>query len=275
MNKTEANQMLVEAIVNMYSKREAMLIAKYLVEDLTSHHFEITEEEAACIFQAKERLLQHEPWQYISGWADFYGLKFRVTNDVLIPRPETEELVSLSLDFIRQKHLNSVLDLGTGSGVIPITLGKKAKRSLDVFATDISEAALNIAKKNADYHNVAASFILNDILDESQWNTLPKVDLVTSNPPYIGREETNTLSAHVINYEPHVALFANYHPLEFYEAISSMVIQYQNPGCILLVEINERYGLEVKDIFINNGLTDVQIHTDLQGKDRIVRAVKL
>lgn len=274
MNKTEANQMITDAIVNMYSKREAMLIAKYLVEDLTGHNFEISDEEAAYIFQAKERLLQHEPWQYISGWADFYGLKFRVTNDVLIPRPETEELVSHSLYFISQKHLNRVLDLGTGSGVIPITLGKNVKTPLEIFATDISEAAINIAKNNADYHHVTASFILNDILDESQWNTLPKVDLVTSNPPYIGREEIGTLSAHVVNYEPHVALFVNYHPLEFYETISAMVMQYQNPGCILLVEINERYGAEVCDVFIKNGLIDVNTHKDLQGKERMVSGVK-
>jgi release factor glutamine methyltransferase len=274
MNIIEATQIIKNAILNIYTEREASLIAKYVVEDITDHQFEFNEDVETLILQAKERLLQQEPWQYISGWADFYGLKFKVTPDVLIPRPETEELVSMALNYIHKKQINYVLDIGTGSGIIPITIGIKAKKSLKIEASDISQSALNIANENAHFHNVNISFILNDILDQNNWHLLPKVDLVTSNPPYIGQEEKSNLSSHVINFEPHLALFANHHVLEFYEAISLMVMQFQNPGCLLLVEINELYGNEVCDVFIKNGLTNVHSHVDMQGKTRIVQGEK-
>ncbi|MCZ2100223.1 MAG: peptide chain release factor N(5)-glutamine methyltransferase [Chitinophagales bacterium] len=278
MHLSEAIQHIQQSIHEIYDEREAFLIAKYLTEDLigtgiASNH-QLTEVEIERIQQAIKRLLNHEPWQYISGYADFYGLKFKVTPDVLIPRPETEELVSIALDLIKEKGYHSIMDIGTGSGIIPITIGKKAKNVPSIYATDISVQALDIAIQNAQYHGVHINWIENDILQDSHWANLPKVDMVLSNPPYIGQEEAASLSEQVIAYEPHLALFTHHHSLEFYDAISKMVMLHQNRGCKLLSEINEKYGQEVVDLYKENGLIQVELLQDLQGKDRIVTGTK-
>ena len=278
MNLSEAQQFLQESITSIYTEREASLIVRYLVEDLIGSTYALDqlldESQEALIVQARARLLNHEPWQYISGWADFYGLKFKVSNAVLIPRPETEELVSSTLEIIRKGHCNSLMDIGTGSGIIPITISKKVKSNLNIYATDISADALEVAESNAILHRVDIQFIQGDILDSKQWVYLPIVDIITSNPPYIGTDEKNLLSAHVINHEPHIALFAYHNTLEFYDAISRMAQTIQKSGCKLLLEINEQYGKEVMDVFKNNGLININLLQDLQGKDRIVTAEK-
>lgn len=278
MNLSEARQFLQESITSMYTEREASLIVRYLVEDLIGSNFPhdqlLNVSQEALIVQARERLLNHEPWQYISGWADFYGLKFKVSNAVLIPRPETEELVSSTLKLIRKGNSNTLMDIGTGSGIIPITISKNAKINLNIFATDISPDALFIAKSNALLHHVDIQFIQGDILDSKQWINLPTVDIITSNPPYIGTDEKDQLSAHVFNHEPHIALFAYHNTMEFYDAISRMAQTVQKPGCKLLLEINEQYGKEVMEVFQKNGLININLLQDLQGKDRIVTAEK-
>ena len=279
MNIQEARIHLEQSVRNIYTEREATLIARYLTEDLIGkdHHTQIplSVTQIDSIMDASKRLANHEPWQYISGWADFYGYKFKVSNVVLIPRPETEELVYAALKIIQEDNIKSVMDIGTGSGIIPVTISIKCKKKLSVHATDISEAALDIAKSNAILHNVYIQFVLNDILDSSLWHTLPKVGMILSNPPYIGRDEAEQLASNVVDFEPHTALFTNDNPLEFYDAISRMIVQYQNSGCKVLVEINEQYGNEVMELFKQNGLSDVKIIADMQGKNRIVYAIKL
>lgn len=278
MNLSDARRFLQESITSIYTEREASLIVRYLVEDLIGSNLPpdqlLNEPQETLIIQARKRLLKHEPWQYISGWADFYGLKFKVSNAVLIPRPETEELVSSTLELLRKENCNSLLDIGTGSGIIPITISKISKTNIHVYATDISTDALVIAKSNALLHHVDIQFIQGDILDSKQWSYLPIVDIITSNPPYIGTDEKNLLSAHVINHEPHIALFAYNNTLEFYDATSRMVQTIQKSGCKLLVEINEQYGKDVMDVFKNNGLININLIQDLQSKDRIVTAEK-
>lgn len=278
MTFVEAYGFLAENLTNIYDDREASTISRYLIEDIFNETFwsekELTKAQCEILQNALERLLAHEPWQYIGGYADFYGFKFIVNPSVLIPRPETEELVYMVLDLIKHNEVDTILDIGTGSGIIPISLAKKSKKPISMYATDISLHALKTAQTNADMHHVDIEFIQNDILEEIQWNDLPKVRVVISNPPYISMNEKNKMSQNVVNYEPHTALFVKDHPIEFYFAIAKFVVNCQYPGCFLLTEINENHGDDVKDAFENGGLENVQIFKDLQGKDRIAVAQK-
>jgi release factor glutamine methyltransferase len=246
------------------------------MEDLTGKAFWLEEDvipdHQTVMKQALQRLLQHEPWQYVGGIADFYGLKFQVNSSVLIPRPETEELVYMALDLHHTLKLPSVIDIGTGSGAIAIVLAKKGNWT-SISAIDVSSDALHVAKQNAQTHDASISFSQMDFLDEASWPTLPKVSLVVSNPPYILREESVTMDQNVLSYEPHQALFVSKHALEFYDGLSRFVVGFQPSGCRLLVEINERFGAEVLSLFQENGMEQVVLFQDLQGKDRFVAGI--
>ena len=165
------------------------------------------------------------------------------------------------------------MDIGTGSGILPITIAKKAAIP-EVYGLDVSVAALETAKSNANLHDVQIQWIQNDILDRELWHQLPKVGLVVSNPPYISRDEKVEMQANVLDYEPELALFVQNTPLEFYDAIADFVILFQDSDCKLLVEINEKYGKEVSKLFMDKGLKNIILLQDLQGKDRIVGAEK-
>ncbi len=273
----EAYDSLCQTLGQRYDDREASIIARYLVEDLYNLSFwsEETLSESQCqlLKEVKLRILKDEPWQYIGGFADFYGYKFKVNNSVLIPRPETEELVYLALDVIKKEQLKSVLDIGTGSGIIPVTIAKKINE-ISVYGLDVSVSALQVAEENALYHNTKVTYLHSDFLEKSHWEKLPKVDIVISNPPYITQNEKKEMFANVLNHEPHLALFVNNHALEFYEAIAAFVLQYQASGCKVMVEINEKFGKEVVRVFQNQGLVNILLIKDLQGKDRIVVAEK-
>lgn len=216
------------------------------------------------------RLNQREPVQYILEEAYFYGRSFYVDNAVLIPRPETEELVDVALRVISKHSLQSAIDIGTGSGCIPITL-KLEIPTLLVSATDVSDAALNVARRNASQHQADVHFLEHNILQDE----LPAVyDLIISNPPYIALEEKQTMEATVVAYEPHLALFSPGDPLLFYRRLASLAKVALHPGGFLIVEINERFGSEVKEIFHQNSLREIEIIPDISGKDRIVKATK-
>ena len=220
-----------------------------------------------------ERLNNHEPVQYILGTAWFCGYKFSVNPSVLIPRPETEMLVEEAIKFKSSNKEFSILDIGTGSGCIAISLALMFPEA-QVMAIDVSEAALAVAKHNANKLNAHVNFVNLDILS----NDLPNhsFDLIVSNPPYIGASEMSTISKNVLDYEPHLALFVKEpDPLVFYRAISNMVTKNLNAGGEVLVEINERFGPEIKSIFKTSGLSHCQILMDLSGKNRIVRALKI
>lgn len=277
MTANLAYNFLCEKMEGLYDARESSIIARYLIEDLFSKSFHsdelLNQSEVDVLENTALRLQKNEPWQYIGGVADFYGLKFNVNPSVLIPRPETEELAYLAIDIIKKYNISSVMDIGTGSGILPITIAKKAAIP-EVYGLDVSVGALETAKSNAGLHDVQIQWLHNDILDRELWHQLPKVGLVVSNPPYISRNEKVEMQANVLDYEPELALFVQNSPLEFYDAIADFVILFQDSDCKLLVEINEKYGKEVSNLFMDKGLKNIILLQDLQGKDRIVGAEK-
>ncbi|MBK7699766.1 MAG: peptide chain release factor N(5)-glutamine methyltransferase [Saprospiraceae bacterium] len=277
MTANQAYDFLCVKMEGHYDARESSIIARYLIEDLFSKSFHsdelLNQSEVEVLENTALRLQKNEPWQYIGGVADFYGLKFNVNPSVLIPRPETEELAYLAIDIIKKYNISSVMDIGTGSGILPITIAKKAAIR-EVYGLDVSVGALETAKSNANLHDVQIQWIHNDILDRELWVQLPKVGLVVSNPPYISRDEKVEMHANVLDYEPELALFVQNSPLEFYDAIADFVILFQDSDCKLLVEINEKYGKEVSNLFMDKGLKNIILLQDLQGKDRIVGAEK-
>jgi release factor glutamine methyltransferase len=264
-------------MIGIYDDREASIIARYLLEDLYRLPFWSEEEmslnQQDLLNQSIERLKNFEPWQYIGGQADFYGYKFHVDKNVLIPRPETEELVHIALKMIKEYGLKSALDIGTGSGIIPISIALKTDIQ-NIFGVDISEAALEISRKNNQLHQKNVGFFKFDIKNESLWSKLPKVDFVISNPPYIDTTESVEMHKNVLDHEPHIALFVSQDIMEFYTAIAKFVANHQESSCCVLVEINEKHGPKVFDVFIEHDLVNVQIIKDLQGKDRMVMAMK-
>jgi release factor glutamine methyltransferase len=218
------------------------------------------------------RINRFEPVQYILGEGYFYGRSFNVNPAVLIPRPETEELVRLVIDFVRKSNRKNyrVLDIGTGSGCIAITLALELN-DIEAFGTDTSAAALVIASANAQKLNASVQFLNHDVLRSK----LPfSIDVLVSNPPYIGWNEFNTMSKNVVEYEPKLALFVDSEePLLFYKAIVTRARESLTPGGLVAVEINERFGKEVQRLFIANDFAEVEIIQDAFGKDRIVKGV--
>jgi release factor glutamine methyltransferase len=217
------------------------------------------------------RINHREPIQYILGEADFFGRKFEVNPAVLIPRPETEELVSEILDFYGKtstlKKLH-ILDIGTGSGCIAITLSLAIKDA-QVYASDVSLDALTVARRNAERLKADVSFIHNDILKEEI--TANGLDVIVSNPPYITFEEKNNMNENVVRHEPHLALFvSNDDPVIFYKAIVQKSKKMLRPEGTLWVEINEQHGNEVMQLLLKSGFRNVKIIRDLSGKERMV-----
>ena len=277
MTANQAYDFLCVKMEGHYDARESSIIARYLIEDLFSKSFHsdelLNQSEVDVLENTALRLQKNEPWQYIGGVADFYGLKFNVNPSVLIPRPETEELAYLAIDIIKKYNISSVMDIGTGSGILPITIAKKAAIP-EVYGLDVSVGALETAKSNAGLHDVQIQWLQNDILDRELWHQLPKVGLVVSNPPYISRDEKVEMQANVLDYEPELALFVQNSPLEFYDAIADFVILFQDSDCKLLVKKKKKYGKEVSNLFMDKGLKNIILLQDLQGKDRIVGAEK-
>lgn len=219
-----------------------------------------------------DRMNHNEPVQYIIGEADFYGRRFKVNRSVLIPRPETEELVYLVINRVKKDYPNGakILDVGTGSGCIAITLKLELKQS-EVFATDISQGALQVASQNARHHAASVTFLHHDVLHELI--PVKNLDILVSNPPYIARYEQNLMNPNVVKYEPHIALFVNDNdPLLFFKALADQGKAALKPGGQILVEINERLGAEIVELFLQSGYNSVSVIQDLSGKDRIVIA---
>lgn len=219
-----------------------------------------------------DELRTSKPIQHILGKADFYGLKFEVNEHTLIPRQETEELVHLILQDYK-KHANlKLIDIGTGSGCIPITLKKKLNNS-DVWAIDISIGAMEVAKRNANSHNQNVNFILADILEwEFLFSESQGFDIVVSNPPYITPNEMNEMHSNVLNHEPQTALFVEETaPLIFYDYITDFALYHLNEGGTLYFEINQYLGIETAELIRKKGFQDVEIFQDINGADRMIR----
>jgi release factor glutamine methyltransferase len=223
------------------------------------------------ITEILNRLLTNEPIQYILGETEFYGLKFTVTPDVLIPRAETEELVDwiISEETVQCK---SLLDIGTGSGCIPISIDKNA--NIDkVDGWDISEQALQIARSNAIRNDSKVVFSYQDIFAPTGIDELTKWDVIVSNPPYVLMEESDLMERNVVDFEPHLALFVPDHdPLIFYRAIGRFAAVHLQLHGSLYFEINEAMGEQTEKLLREFGFQDIQIRRDLQGKSRMIKA---
>ena len=222
-----------------------------------------------------ERLQVYEPIQYILGETNFYGHTFNVNTSVLIPRPETEELV----DWIIKDYKNEairILDIGTGSGCIPITLAKHLPKAV-VFSLDVSKEALKIAKENATLNQVEVHFIEGDILSADTATNLLKesrFDVIVSNPPYVRSSEKDQMKENVLNYEPHIALFvADNDALVFYKRIVALSETLLVKGGAMYFEINEALGLEVQEL-MDLIYDNIEIRKDILGKDRMVKGIK-
>ncbi|MCX6230044.1 MAG: peptide chain release factor N(5)-glutamine methyltransferase [Bacteroidetes bacterium] len=218
-------------------------------------------------------LKEFKPIQYILGSGHFYGLELKITADVLIPRPETEELVKWIIDdYNKQDEIFSLLDIGFGSGCIAIALKKNIPLA-DISAIDISESALKIAQINAIENNVHIDFSILDILNQAIWQRLPEMDIIVSNPPYVCESEKALMHANVLNFEPHPALFVHDNDaLIFYNAIAEFALLKLKENGSLFFEINERLGLETKALLISKGFSSVELRKDMQGKDRMIKA---
>jgi release factor glutamine methyltransferase len=222
----------------------------------------------------KNRLLKHEPVQYILNEAWFYDIPFFVDKNVLIPRPETEELVHWIITDHKNKDVAfSILDIGTGSGCIPIILKRKLPDAV-VYSCDISETALVVAKKNASKFDTKIHFFQLNILNEDESNALPQVDIMISNPPYIPVTESSTIANNVLQYEPGIALFvSDSDPLIFYSAIATLADKILKPSGQIYVETHEALANKVASLFEQHHF-HTQIKKDLQGKNRMVKAWK-
>lgn len=228
------------------------------------------EKEEKTLLATINRLLQEEPLQHVMGSIEFYGLEFKVDARALIPRPETEELV----DWVIKNHIEhglKVLDIGTGTGCIPVSLAKFLKTA-SVSAIDVSEEALGLARENAVLNEVEVHFELLNILDQ---DINGNFDIIVSNPPYIPEADKAAMSANVLDYEPGLALFVPDHlPLLFYDRIATLALQRLKPGGTLYFEIHEAYGKAMIDLLNHKGFIGVELKQDLQGKDRMTKATK-
>ncbi|MCZ4410747.1 peptide chain release factor N(5)-glutamine methyltransferase [Cryomorphaceae bacterium 1068] len=217
-------------------------------------------------------LQRNEPIQYLLGFCDFYGLKFKVNSHVLIPRPETEELVRWVLDESGDS-IQNILDLGTGSGCIAISL-KKAMPHAQVFGVDKSVEALNLAQQNARINDVSMEFFGFDILKQESMGFM-NFDIMVSNPPYVTYEDKERMEKNVLDFEPHIALFApEDDPLIFYRNIVDLAEGHLKKGGKIFFEINESFGPEIRSLLMDRGFTSVEIRKDLNGRFRMAKGIK-
>ncbi|MCF8463615.1 MAG: peptide chain release factor N(5)-glutamine methyltransferase [Flavobacteriales bacterium] len=267
---------------DMYEKEEVDAICRWTLHDvlsLDSNKLDsdaplLTESNLNLIVPVLERLAEGEPYQYIIGEVEFYGYKLKVDNRVLIPRPETEELCELVLRENNTSKSLNVIDLGTGSGCIPIVLKSKAP-AWKVDAVEVDEGALSLAKENAQRNNLEIGFHQIDLL-ATKFSLLNTYNLIVSNPPYIAEKEANTIKENVFVYEPHLALFiADEDPLLFYRKILDIGNYSLEKGGKFYFEFNEQLGKEMIELMEQKGYSDIRIVKDLSGKDRFAVCAKV
>lgn len=238
----------------------------HIVQDQT-----LSEDIYNAILAVTEELKLQKPIQYILKEAHFYDLKFTVSTDVLIPRQETEELV----DWIIKENSNQkikILDIGTGSGCIAISLAKNLHKAT-VFASDVSSKALDMAIENSKSNNIALNFLQFDILNPESWPN-ETFDIIVSNPPYVTEKEKNLMQKNVLDFEPELALFVSDNsPLIFYDKIIDFGKKHLNPNGKIYFEINEAFGKETALLFQENNYKDISLKKDLNGKDRMLRGI--
>lgn len=285
MTLNEAKKNLEKHLSKIYSAKECEKIFFMLLEHhcgysatdfFADKNIMLTPDEAEWFNESIARLKKNEPVQYVIGHTYFCGLKLKVNPSVLIPRPETEELVSLITQQLEEKGTTdaSILDIGTGSGCIAIALKKKFPDS-KVSALENSHSAIATAEKNASLLDAEINFIEADILNPGSAFEKNIFDLIVSNPPYILKKEKKTMSAIVYEFEPEVALFVpDSNPLLFYEAIAETANTHLRKGGRLWFETNESRADEVVDLLKNKNFTLVKVHTDMSRKKRFVSCMK-
>ena len=275
-----------QELSEIYSKEEigsiiSLIFSKLaginLTELLLLENKKLSKKVFRKIESAVERLKLNEPIQYVLGQTEFYGLPFITDKRALIPRPETEELVDWILCHcgLNSPPLEgqgwSILDIGTGSGCIAVTLAQKLKKSR-VFAFDISLDALNLAHENADLNYVFVHFYHCNILKMSGFDQ--KFDIIVSNPPYVTNAQKAEMKPNVLDYEPPIALFVpDENPLLFYEHIINFAKKQLNPNGALFFEINHLYGKEIVKLLKINNFKNIELKKDLSGKNRMIRAI--
>ena len=281
MTIEEARKQIVAGVKDIYVDEEAANIAELLLEYLTKlpriervikKDEELSKEQEKLLQPFILRLQDHEPIQYIINEAWFAGMKFYVDKSVLIPRPETEELAEWVIKEVKMQNAKyKILDVATGSGCIAIAL-KKNISNAEVWACDISDEALNVARMNADSLQTAIDFVPLDFLDTEQRKQLPMVDVIVSNPPYVPEKEKNEMRKNVLNFEPSTALFVpDNDPLVFYSAIADFGREKLHSNGYIYVEIHEDMREAIKNLFQIKGFSSIETKKDLQEKNRMVR----
>ncbi len=274
MTALAAREQLIESLIPRYGEGEAKALARIVFEDAFDRGRSFDPERFGAI---QTRLLAGEPVQYVLGMADFWGLQFKVSPAVLIPRQETEELVAWVLEHLKSSALDaiSLLDIGLGSGCIGITLKKKMP-AIRLYGLEKSPEAMDIAIENAEriLGPNTHTFTLGDILSRADWAQFAALDVVVSNPPYIPHVEKSLMPDHVLAHEPALALFVDDpDPLLFYRVIADFCSEKLRPGAALFFECNEFNAPEVAAMLREKGFEQVEVRKDLAGADRMLRAI--
>ncbi|TPE42719.1 peptide chain release factor N(5)-glutamine methyltransferase [Pontibacter mangrovi] len=275
----QVQQHIRESIKAAYPEPEAGSIAQLVLEHvlqknrmhlMLAQQEEVSPAQEAQLAQMVQRLQRQEPVQYVLGVAHFYGLELQVDERVLIPRPETEELVDLVLREHKEQQGLQVLDICAGSGCIPLALAANLPNA-QVYGLEVSEGALEVARANAAKYKLPVEWLQADIFEPVPSIKPASLDIITSNPPYVLEEEKRQMRENVLQYEPHLALFVpDQDPLKYYRRITEVALQLLKKGGKVYFEINERYGQEVKELLLQTGFAEAQVVADLFGKNRIV-----
>ncbi len=279
-----------DALKNIQEEQEIesffFILTEYLhnlkrVDVALNPNFELSEAAIEKWNNMLSKLKLEKPIQYITGEAWFYGLQFEVNENTLIPRPETEELVEWILNSPITQHQTpiTILDIGTGSGCIPIALKSNVPQA-NVSAIDVSEKALEVAKRNAALNKVTINFIQANILEVQDLSKLPSskihlpssYNIIVSNPPYVRNLEKQEIKKNVLDYEPHLALFVeDTDALLFYRKIAQLALKNLSPNGLLFFEINQYLGKETVELLENIGFKNIELKKDIYGNDRMVK----
>ena len=282
-----AEQSLATALDGLYENREAAIIAGMVMEFVTGKskmdrwlqkNELLSIEDLKRLEKYSNELLTGKPVQYVLGQAWFAGMCLAVNEHTLIPRPETEELVNLCASWASTNKIQiaplQILEVGTGSGCIAIALQQKMPAAI-ITAIDISAEAIEVATINAAKYNAPIQFKTFDFLNEARWPEMGNYDIIISNPPYIADIEKESMAGHVLNFEPHTALFVRDNdPLIFYSALANFGNKYLHKDGALFVEINQALGIQTQDVFEQKNYTTL-LKKDLFENDRMIEAIKL
>jgi release factor glutamine methyltransferase len=281
MNLLQIKTIFFDRLSTIYPKNEIDSIFSLVIDHLLNYSkievhrnlsLKLTNEIKIEMLDILDRLKQYEPIQYILGFTEFYNLPLRIDKRVLIPRQETELLVDIILKEIPKDKKINIIDLCTGSGCIALALAKNLSQS-QITATDISQDVLELAAQNAKDNMLEINFICDSLLEPK--HTYKNYNFIVCNPPYVCEKEKKFMHQNVLEFEPSIAFFvSDSNPLIFYKAIIAFGSQFLKPGGTIYCEINESFGTETKELFVNSGYIETFILKDMNNKDRFIRATK-